>query len=100
MPKKRAMFKSTERRTVAAWPALARIVQVNVGLTDARSLDGDELVSKLVALGANEVVRDEPGQHARTRPLASTRRRISVIAASGQSALAAFSIGAMATLVA
>ena len=58
------MFKSIERRTVAAWPALVRIVQVNVGLTDARSLDGDALVSKLMALGTSGVVSNTGGIYA------------------------------------
>ncbi len=64
MPKKRILFKSAERTAGSVWPALARVVQVNLGLSDAMSLDIDGLVRDLIALGANGVVFNTGGIYA------------------------------------
>jgi len=61
MPKKTVLFKSTDRPTQSGWPSLARVVQVNLGLSDAISLDIDGLVADLIALGANGVVFNTGG---------------------------------------
>jgi hypothetical protein len=64
MQEKPAPIKSRGSPSQQSWPALARLIQVNLGLDDLSVIDAPALISQVKALGANGIVFNTGGIYA------------------------------------